>query len=156
MSRILKGSFTMIKEYFERYKKFLGCIIFPPASAKELISVNKYLQQNGFSEIPDEYKEFLKLTDGTAYNGIEFFGTQSHPRKNKNYTFPDLIASNLHYDEYDFFKSKIIIGRISENILFYDKISNSYAIADRLTLRSRREVASFEELFKIFLDISCP
>lgn len=143
----------MIKELFEQYKEFKGCILFAPAISADLILVNKHLIQNGFSALPNEYKEFLKLTDGTTYNGIEFFGTKNHYRKSKNYTFPDLISSNLHYDEYDFFKNKVIIGRISENILFYDEINDSYAIADRLTLRSRREVASFEELFRIFIEI---
>lgn len=143
----------MIKDYVKNFSQFSGCITFPPCTEESVTHASTLLSASGFSPIPQEYKEFLKITDGLSYNGIEFFGSRSHNRPEKGYTFPDLAASTFHYRDYDFFRKKIILGRISESMIFYDKLSNHYAIADRLTLRSRKEVKSFAEILRIFLDI---
>lgn len=143
----------MIEKALQKFCSFPGCVTFPPASAADIKNVNQNMRKNGFCEIPAEYQLFLSATDGLSYNGIEFFGTCSHYREKKAYTFPDLTASTKHYQEYHFFRNKIIIGRISESLIFYDNANALYAVADRLTLRSRREYASFDELLKIFLDI---
>lgn len=149
----MKENSTMIKSYVEQFSAFPGCITFPPCSEEDITRVSSLLSASGFSPIPAEYKEFLRLTDGLSYNGIEFFGSRSHNRTEKNYTFPDIAASTFHYEDYDFFRKKIILGRVSESMIFYDRINNCYAVADRLSLRSRREVKSFAEILKIFLDI---
>lgn len=143
----------MIETKLKTFMNFQGCITFPSSADNDIIRVNKFLVEHDFSAIPEEYLHFLKLSNGLSYNGIEFFGTINHYREEKKYTFPDLIATNMHYEGYAFFNNKIIIGRISENLMFYDKTTENYAIADRLTLRSRREVSTFDELLEIFLNI---
>lgn len=149
----MKENFIMIEKQLKTFMDFQGCITFPASAGNDIIRVNKFLAEHDFAVIPEEYLQFLKLSNGLSYNGIEFFGTINHYREEKKYTFPDLIATNMHYEGYAFFNNKIIIGRISENLMFYDKITENYAIADRLTLRSRREVTSFGELLDIFLGI---
>lgn len=140
----------MINQYIEKYSQLPGCILFPPCQDDNIKQLSSLLSASGFSPIPPEYKIFLKITDGLTYNGVEFFGTRNHNRPEKSYTFPDLAASTFHYEDYDFFKKKIVIGRISECLLLYDKNSDRYAIADRLTLRSLKEFNTFIELFKLF------
>lgn len=149
-------NFTMIKNILERFKTFKGCITFQPTTKNNIEEVNKNLRQSGFCSIPDEYCSFLLLTDGLSYNGIEFFGTQKHYREKKAYTFPDLTASTKHYEDYAFFNNKIILGRVSESLIFYNGNDKLYAVADRLTLRSRREFSSFSQLFYGFLQICDP
>lgn len=143
----------MIKDCVKQFSQFPGCVTFPPCPEESITHVSTLLSASGFSTIPPEYKEFLKITDGLSYNGIELFGSRSHNRPEKGYTFPDLAASTFHYEDYDFFRRKIILGRVSESLIFYDKISERYAIADRLSLRSRCEAKTFIEILKIFLDI---
>lgn len=146
----------MIEKQLKIFMNFKGTVTFPPSDENDIIRVNQFLESHQFSAIPKEYQQLLKITNGFIYNGIEFFGTVNHYRDEKKYTFPDLLASNMHYEKYDFFQNKIIIGRISENLMFYDKSTQNYAIADRLSLRSRREVSSFSDLMEIFLRIcSC-
>lgn len=143
----------MIEKALQKFRSFPGCITFPPAAAADIQKVNYTMRKLGFCEIPPEYRLFLGTTDGLSYNGIEFFGTRSHYREKKAYTFPDLAASTKHYQEYLFFKNKIVIGRVSESLIFYDGVNALYAVADRLTLRSRRECSSFDELLEIFIEI---
>ncbi len=143
----------MIRDYVAQFSKFPGCITFPPCGEEDIRQVSSLLSASGFSPIPPEYKELLQITDGISYNGMEFFGTRSHNRPGKRYTFPDLAASTFHYEDYDFFKRKTILGRASESLIFYDKNGDYYAIADRLTLRSNRETKTFSEILRLFLDI---
>lgn len=143
----------MISQHINFFKEHKGCVTFPHATDENIKQVENELSKHGFADIPDGYKVFLKLSNGLSYNGVEFFGTIPHSRSEKNYTFPDLISENKQYIHYDFFKQKIIIGRISEGILLYDKKNSFYAIVDRTNLRSHIEVTNIEEFIKIFCDI---
>lgn len=144
----------MISKYVNFFRAKNGCVTFEPASDEDIEHVEAELTTRGFANIPSDYKVFLKLTNGLTYNGIEFFGTSPHYRPEKDYTFPDIISESKQYINYDFFTQKIIIGRISENILLYDKKNDYYGIVDRTNLRSRIEVETFLEFIKIFYDIS--
>lgn len=143
----------MIKNYIAKFIEFPSCITFPPCEEEHIRQVSSLLAASGFSPIPKEYKELLQITDGISFNGMEFFGARSHNRPGKSYTFPDLAASTFHYEDYDFFKRKTILGRASESLIYYDKNGGYYAIADRLTLRSNRETNTFSDILKMFLEI---
>ncbi len=141
----------MIKEYVEQIKNKDGCVYFAPAKAEDIEAINNKMKEFLFAEIPAEYKEFLSLTNGIIYDGIEFFGCR--PQIRNNYTFPDLIKINQPYSEYAYFSDKIIIGRISESFIVYNSPSNDYAMIDRLNLLTRSEEDSFTELFKNLCEI---
>lgn len=142
----------MIK-HFEKIKKFPECITFTPCSESEISKTSALLAASGFCAIPAEYKDFLKLSDGLSYNGLEFFGIQNHNRIIKKYTFPDIAASTFHYKGYAFFKHKLVLGRISEALICYDNISDDYTIVDRVSLRPLNGGKNLADLFKLFLNI---
>ena len=142
----------MLKQY-ELLKKFPECITFTPCPENEISKVSTLLSASGFCALPEEYKTFLRLSDGLSYNGVEFFGIQSHNRSAKKYTFPDIAASTFHYKGYAFFRRKLVLGRISEALICYDKLSNDYIIVDRVSLRPLNGSKTLTDLFKIFLDI---
>ncbi len=133
-----------IKELLETFKNFPGCITFSGAKDEDIAKLNMLNQ---------DYKSFLKLTDGLIYNGIEFFGVEPHLRKEKDYKFPSIQSINKHYWENAFFESKTIVGRLSESLIIYDKKSDTYDIIDRIKLRSRVELDSFPELLKLLLGL---
>ena len=142
----------MIK-HFELIKKFPDCITFTPCAESEVNKISALLAASGFCALPPEYKEFLKITDGFSYNGVEFFGIQNHNRTTKKYTFPDIAASTFHYKGYAFFHHKLVLGRISEALICYDKVSDDYTIVDRVSLRPLNGGKTLADLFKIFLNI---
>lgn len=148
----MKERFTM-KKIFEDLKRHPESITFLPCSENEIIKMSALLSASGFSSIPGEYKEFLRITDGFSYNGLEFFGIQNHNRPNKQYTFPDIAASTFHYKGYAYFKNKIVLGRISEALICYDKNTDDYTIVDRVSLRPLNGSKTFADLLKIFLNI---
>lgn len=144
----------MISKYINYFKSQNGCVTFDAAPDEEIERVNAKLVADGFSDIPEEYKIFLKLTNGLTYNGAELYGTSPHYRIDKNYTFPDIVSESSQYIDYEFFAQKVVFGRISEHILLYDKKNDYYAIVDRTNLRSRIEVENFVDFIKVFYDIS--
>ncbi len=141
----------MISRCLNILKNKTSCVTFSPADDKNINMINTVLADNGFSELPDEYKVFLKLSDGFIYNGLELYGTISHDRKEKGYVFPDLANIAKTYADYDFFINKTVLGRISESIIFYDKQTDSYAVADRINLLSRAEYPTFFDIMEIYM-----
>lgn len=147
----MKGKYTMIKKMIDKFKAQKGSVSFDGASLDSIKEVDTFFLQNNFSDIPDDYKSFLEYTNGLIYNGIEFFGTQFHHREERNYYFPDIVTINKHYKKYTFFEQKIIIGRLSESIILYDKKAGYFAIVDRIKLRSRTEYEDMEELLEFLM-----
>lgn len=142
----------MLNNLISRISTKPSAVIFPPAPFLEMELLNQTLKLNMFSKLPDDYGKFLQIADGLIYNGLELYGIRKHNRTHDNYTFPDLESVNCHYLKFSFFVDKVIIGSLSEGIIFYDAKSNSYAISDRINLRSHSEVNTFEDLLKILFE----
>lgn len=140
----------MISKFLNLYKSKNNCIHFSPAEEDSYIRTDDYLLKHNFCKLPDEYKMFLKLTNGLIYDGIEFYGTIPHDRIEKNYTFPDIIMMCENYANYEFFTNKVVLGQISESIILYDEKSSSFAVIDRFNLRSRIECNSFAEILETY------
>ena len=136
----------MVKNCIEQLRQHYKLITFPPASSHELGHLNKFFQITIGSNIPDGYYDFLSITDGLICNGLEFFGAGAHERLEKRYTFPDIESVNIRFMKYNFFVKKVIIGQISEGLIYYDHKNRCYAISDRINLRSHTEINTFSEL----------
>lgn len=143
----------MIKPLYETICSHEGCVIFLPGSEEEIKNTNSFLNCYHFSEIPEDYQEFLMLSNGFICNGIELMGTLTQQRLEKKYIFPDITQINKPYAQYDYFVGKLIIGRLSESLIVYDHKNNLYAVIDRINLRSRLEVGSFSEIFLYILNL---
>lgn len=141
----------MINGYLEQIKAKKGCVSFAPARSEDILATNAKMKGLLFAEIPAEYQNFLSLTNGIIYDGIEFFGCK--PQIRSTYTFPDLIKINQPYSDYAYFSDKIIIGRISESFLVYDSVTCDFAMIDRLNLLTRSEQDSFAALFKTLYEL---
>lgn len=141
----------MIKAKFNQLVNKKGCITFEPTDKDTIEETNRYMIENKLSDLPFDYKTLLNFSNGFIYNGVELMGTKPHLRESKQYTFPSLIEINSFTTNYDFFFNKIILGRVSESVILYDKDINSYAVVDRVNLRSHMEVKNFSEILDIFL-----
>lgn len=141
----------MIKDYLEQVMAKKGCVFFAPARSEDIMTTNAKMKELLFAKIPSEYQDFLSLTNGIIYDGIELFGCK--PQIRNTYTFPDLIKINQPYSEYAYFSDKIIIGRISESFLIYNSITQDYAMIDRLNLLTRSEEDCFTAMFKMLYEL---
>ena len=130
-----------------------SAVVFAPTSQEEIAVTSSFLEQNNLAPLPLEYIEFLKNTNGFTYNGIEFFGTKTHHREEKGYIFPDIITINKHYIPYKYFFQKVIIGRLSEGLIVYNRKENSFSITDRIKLRHLIELDDIEELLSLLVHL---
>lgn len=143
----------MIKEYYRTISSQVSAVTFQPATEQQVHQLNQVLKINLFSQLPEEYIDFLNLSDGLIYNGIEFYGLNSHHRLENKYFLPDLESCNTQYIKYSFFTNKVILGRLSEGIICYNFQSKIFSVSDRINLRPRMEFTTFEELFKTLFNL---
>ncbi len=144
----------MIKDLLERIIHAKYSVHFSGSAENDILQTNKFLSGQGFAEIPEDYRKFLLQTNGIIFNGTELMGAAPQQRVEKQYIFPDLIQINKLYAKYDYFRGKLIIGRLPESLLIYDNQNRIFAILDRINLRSRLEVPSFQDLLSCLIKIS--
>ena len=148
----MKESFIMISRYLNHFRQSPGSVVFEPAVDANLTRIDAAHTSTKFYAITGENRKFIKLKERLIFNGIEFYGSIPHYREKKNYTFPNLITVNEYYLNYDYFIRKLVIGRISENILLYDGAENVYSVTDRINLRPVIEAENLSAFLKIFYD----
>ena len=150
----MTGEYIMIKNLVEQIIRAKYSVHFSESAENDILQTNKFLTKQGFAEIPEDYREFLLQTNGIIFNGTELMGTAPQQRMEKQYIFPDLTQINKLYAKYDYFRGKLIIGRLPESLLIYDGQSRVFAVLDRVNLRSRLEVPSFRDLLSCLIKIS--
>lgn len=143
----------MNKDFFKIISNKKGVVIFEPSSLDDIKRMSARLKSGGFPEIPNDYADFLLLSNGFYYNGLSFFGSLSHTRKQKNYEFYSLWDFNINFLEYEFFKDKLLIGHISESFIIFDKSTQVYSLIDGINLCSQIEFSDFNDLLKTMLKI---
>jgi len=142
----------------ETLKSKKEVLLFPESNHDDIKRMSSRLVSGGFPEIPSDYADFLLFSNGLCYDGLLFFGTQSHNRKEKNYEFYSLWDFNVNFLEYEFFTDKLLIGHISESFIIFDKNTQHYSLIDGINLCPQIEFSNFDELLKTMLkicDIDC-
>ena len=144
----------MTKETLIQIFKHPAAITFAGSTPLEITQTDSFLRSLSFAALPEDYHFFLELSNGLVCNGVELMGSIPHQRTVKQYIFPDIIQINKPYAKYDYFKEKLIIGRLPEGLLVYQNENRSYAVIDRINLRSRYEAPSLKELLIYIFKLS--
>jgi hypothetical protein len=104
--------------------------------------------------IPEDYAEFLKLTNGYAWNGVCFFGATEQPM-GAHYTNPALYDRNDRYLHSKLgLKGCLVVGSFDDDIFVYSAARGLYFALDSLTLIPEDDdgFESFEDLFYFAVD----
>lgn len=107
------------------------------------------LNKNGFKVpgIPEEYAEFLKMTNGYEWNGFRLFG--SKPFKfNDGYSLCSIYERNLYYREnrHIMIDNYLVLGDFDEDLFIYSGDGEKYMVVDDLTFIPIDSYDSFEDL----------
>lgn len=116
----------VLKKIYQDY-----AIIYPPAEQIEVHTIASMLLQNNQGCLPSDYRDFLMMTDGLFWNGIEFFSTREHERDNGSFYHRGLLPIQLKYSNNALLKNKIILGIAPEEIIAYDSFRKEYQIIDK-------------------------
>ncbi len=99
--------------------------------------------------IPKDYADFLKLTDGYAWNGVCFFSTKP-TRMDERCTNPSLFDKNDYYLRMKSgLNGCLVVGSFDDDIYVYSSASEKYFVLDELTLIPTEDDGydDFAELF---------
>lgn len=141
----------MIKQILDNLSAHPCLTLFSPAKDSEIDHLNQILAANKTPSLPQDYQDFLRLSDGLIFNDLELYGCRS--RQRKEYEFPSIAFIYKLTLENGFFRNNIILGLLSEEIVVYNHVNSFYSLIDRVTLDYLVQYSSFEELLS-FLTLS--
>jgi hypothetical protein len=107
-----------------------GAYVAPAATDAELDECNRRLETCDFPRLPEEYVKFLKLANGFAWNGFQFFGATRTKEAITDFVLRDIVSYN---DEYSYEEGILILGSFDEVYYVYDAEHKDYRSIDRLT-----------------------
>ncbi len=120
----------VLTQVLKRIYQDLG-VLYPPAERVEIHSITTQLFQNGHGYLPADYRDFLMLTDGLFWNGIEIFATREHERDRGAFFHRALLPMQASFSTNNMLKNKIVIGVAPEELIVYDSLRKEYQLLDR-------------------------
>ncbi len=100
-----------------------------------------------FSDIPEDYIDFLHTTNGIYWAGIEFFGTKQTEEKTTGYAITDIKTQNELYQALNPQSTCVFVGRSDDDNFVYNSETKEYEIKDEFSGEIFKSFKTFEELF---------
>jgi len=138
-----------IKEIMKLLEEDQTAWILRPATQKEINLCQKNLKKIELEPLPQGYIDFLKMHNGFAWNGIEFYGTYrvSILEDPDGFKLIDIISMNDEFnDDYEL-DEKVLLGRADEDYFTYDIDTQKYEALERESREAWEQFDTFEELF---------
>ena len=124
--------------------------IFKPVTEKDLRELRMNLAKKSLPPIPSDYLQFLSLTDGLIYNGLQFFGVKEHNREVSIYTYPDILSVNEDFQKRNRRIDILIIGEKDEDFITYRPKEKVYQLMDRFDLIGDLNLPRFLDVVYFF------
>jgi hypothetical protein len=124
-------------------------MIVRPATDKDIKLCNKDFAKCGFGvSLPAQYAEFLKLLNGFAWNGIEFFSTDQVTDPETNYTLNDIVSANEDFSVHnEGLRHCVLLGRADDDLYVYNTQNGRYEVLDMTGRDVIDEYETFEAMF---------
>ena len=136
----------MVHGDVERLKEQVGCNA--PAGEAEIKICNLKLRQNHLPELPADFCEILKISNGFSNEDCAVFGVQTGENKH----FKDVATFNVAY--FHGREAKwLILGENDFFYLIYDAEQKKYHIAERDDLETTLSEDTIDEPLKALLRV---
>lgn len=119
---------TIVNTLYQNYAQ-----VFAPAEMMDIQRTSITLVKKGWIQIPADYIQFLRLTDGLSWNGLELFAIKEHDRRDSVFGQPTLLAYQEEHSLKDILPKALILGRGTEELVVYRGDLKEYHILDRYT-----------------------
>ena len=138
---------TILNNMYQTY-----ALVFPPAKIMDIQRTSIQLVKQGLIQIPNDYIQFLSVTDGLNWNGVEFFSINEHERKDS--VFPNLLL--FPYQSSQNLKSvypkSLILGFAPEHFILYEASKKEYIVVDRYTFAPIVKLPRFADVLYFYWD----
>lgn len=130
-----------------------NAVFFPAASEHDIEFASSLLSNNRFALIPDEYIEILTETNGFAWNGLEFYGTEPRERSEYDYTLPSIVDINTSFTRKEIIRDRLIIGAAASEVFLYDGRFKKFQVARRFNLDVETTHPTLEQALEPFIEM---
>ena len=136
---------TILNNMYQSY-----AMVFPAASLMEIQRTSIALVKQGFVQIPTDYIQFLGITDGLTWNGLEFFSIHEHERKDCVFPGLQLLAYQSTQKINSLFPKSLILGFAPEQFILYEAPKKEYVIIDRYTYEPVARLPRFADVLYFY------
>lgn len=119
---------TILNNMYQHY-----ALVFPPAELMEIQRVSIQLVKQGLIQIPNDYIQFLEITDGLSWNGLELFSIYEQERKDSVFPSVQLLSYQARQNLKGLFPKSLVLGFAPEQLILYEAPKKAYTIVDRYT-----------------------
>ncbi len=138
----------MIEDLLESLESEDDVILMHPVTSQSLSATQGFLLKKKAARLPDDYIEFLHLSNGLIYRNIYFYGTSEVEEER----MPDMITANEDFiSEYDS-KHLVLVGNDRHNLFVYNSETKMYEIVEKEDLEVVEEFEDLEDMMSEFFD----
>jgi hypothetical protein len=136
---------NLLNRVTEEQRQF-RCEPQPPCTEAQLEQLAERAMAELATELPAEYREFLRLTNGLDWNGVVIFASERTPIT----SYPDrfiygFVEMNLIFREADDSRF-LVFGSDGMDVYTYDQSTSAYEIHDQVSRDLIDTVPSFDAL----------
>lgn len=132
----------VLKKIYQDYAVF-----FPPAKLNEIQKVNFELSQTGLASLPQDYIDFLMMTNGLFHNGLEMFSTTEHERDKGAFFHRSIMQMQKLFSQNPILKNKIMLAQAPEEFVVYDFQKKEYQLVDRYSYTVFLKLSNLLDVF---------
>lgn len=147
----MMGDFkVMITDKISKIRlKAKNFVMFDKGTTAKIDFAGAMLKNAGGVEIPLDYVEFLKNTNGMIAVPFEFFGTDVMERKERLYKFPNIVDINMDFlknNRITLMRGRIVVGHVYFDMIIFDGNDGKYKLVARNNFATVRVFKDFEEV----------
>jgi len=124
-----------------------SAMICKPVTNSEVEQCQMDLKEMALESIPNGYIDFLKLSNGFSWNGIEFYSTYRVTDPETNYMLLDIVSANDEFNDLYQLDHLVLLGKEDEDYYAYNISNGLYEILERESRQAMEEFKTFDELF---------
>jgi hypothetical protein len=119
----------------------------PPCSEQQIERLREQARTELGDEVPEAYLDFLRLTDGLDWNGVEFFAAdRTQTRGRRTAVIEGFVLANLGYRDVEEMREFLVFGFSGMDTYVYDKRNRDYRIQDSVSMDTYETYADFDSL----------
>lgn len=130
-----------------------GGAFMPPCSEEEIRRLVTEAREALGAEIPRDYLEFLRRTNGLDYNGLVLYAAHPTQIPGLEDTFLEgFVDANLAQRDVDVVRGFLIFGESSLDVYVYNLETKQFEVRDRTSFTRPKPRPSFEQMIADALD----
>ena len=138
---------TILNNMYQTY-----ALVFPSATIMDIQRTSISLVKQGLVQIPSDYIQFLSMTDGLNWNGVEFLSIHEHERKDCVFPTLQLQPYQATQNLKSLFPKSLILGIAPEHLILYEAPKKEYIIINRYTYTPVVKLPRFADVLYFYWD----